>query len=130
MTTRTDTVVVDIDGVIADPAEYDRADLTGPQKYEGAALLHGAKEALAELVAAGYTVILHTARSEADRDVTKTWLAKHGIEHVTHYEYLICGKPSAILYVDDRGHRFDGWPGVFAALEEAPEESCQSALSP
>jgi len=115
---RAKTVVIDIDGVIADAADFERDAPTWEEKFRDTVPLPGAAEALAELTRQGWYVVLHTARANAYRKLTKDWLKKYGIWHMTHYQELHCGKPCGILYVDDRGHRFTGWEGVFKALEE------------
>ena len=112
------TVVVDIDGVIADASGFEDRALTWTEMFEQADILPGAAEALYNLTQRQYLVVLHTARPEEYRDLTIAWLKEHGILDFTHYQELHCGKPCGILYVDDRGHRFDGWEGVFKALEE------------
>jgi len=116
------TVVIDIDGVIADTSHFEDNTLTWAQKFEQADVLPGAEKALRNLTRHQYLVILHTARPEEYRDLTVAWLKEHGIHDIGHYQELRCGKPCGILYVDDRGHRFDGWDGVFAALEETDAE--------
>ena len=109
--------MVDIDGVIADTSNFEDDTLTWAQKFRQADVLPGAEEALRELFRRQYLVVLHTARPEEYRDLTIAWLKEHGIEWLTHFQELHCAKPCGILYVDDHGHRFDGWEGVFAALE-------------
>jgi hypothetical protein len=56
-----------------------------------------------ELMNQGHQVVIHTARREQDREVTKEWL----LEHRVPYNDLVMGKLKANLYIDDRALRYD-----------------------
>lgn len=51
-----------------------------------------------ELVARGYTLIIHTARGWEDAENIGAWLTNVGVP----YRNVVCGKPLARVYVDDR----------------------------
>lgn len=118
----TQTVVVDIDGVIADSTGYDD-DRSWEEKYRQAKVLPGAHKGLRQLKQVGFTVLLFTARWAMDYEATEDWLTQHGFHQGYHYDRLEFGKPPAVLYVDDRGFRFNGnWQEVLDAVTEATQE--------
>lgn len=57
-----------------------------------------AKDLVDELVAAGYKIIVHTARSWTDVENIERWLEYNQIP----YRQVVCGKLLAAIYVDDR----------------------------
>ena len=84
------TIMVDLDGVICtEETFYDRP-LSQP--------IAGAKAALQKLRAAGYTVVVYTARTWGEYRVTKKWLDDHGFK----YDGLHMGKPAADVAPGDR----------------------------
>lgn len=89
------TVVFDLDGTIAGSVWPEREILGAPIK-EGVRML----KYYANL---GYTIIVHTARRKADEDMIWAWI-KHNQLPV---DRVICEKPIAGLYVDDRGYKFE-----------------------
>lgn len=98
------TVVFDMDGVLATGTTEDvYSDAAGwsyekcDPLHEGIALARWCKEH-------GYRVVIMTARWEQDRAKTQNWLSWHKVP----YDELIMGKPSAVLYIDDRALRFKG----------------------
>ena len=74
----------------------------------------GAREAVAQLRAMGFQVVVHSARtSEAPRalDAREAWLTEHDI----HVDAVVREKLPSDLYVDDKGFRFEGdWPAVIS----------------
>lgn len=106
-------IVVDLDGTICPIRK-------SPQTYADLEPLPGAAERLRELRAAGFYIILQTARNMATQEsnlgrvmknigkVTLDWLDRHGIE----YDEIYFGKPNADLYIDDRAFRFQSWSEI------------------
>ena len=95
-------IVCDLDGTLCTQESSDN--------YRNALPIPGTISRLAELKAAGWHVIIYTARGmntygtargaeDVHRGMTEEWLAKNGIE----YDELIFGKPAADVYVDDKG---------------------------
>lgn len=97
-------LAVDFDGVIHDPEN--RA-----PGFKMGRPVDGAVEALASLVEAGHTVIVHTVRSDSDRHVSK-WLAYF---HIPHHSVTNI-KPNADVFIDDKAVRFTDWQSTLAAL--------------
>lgn len=57
-----------------------------------------AKEKAMELVAHGYKIVVHTARSWTDYENIKEWMNYNGIP----FKAIVCGKLLVKQYVDDR----------------------------
>ncbi|MGE0480796.1 MAG: hypothetical protein AB7Q17_10040 [Phycisphaerae bacterium] len=94
---RAKTIMVDMDGVICtEERTFERA-LAQP--------LDGARDALAQLKAAGHTVIVYTGRGWPEYRATKQWLDDHGMQ----YDAIHMGKPIADVWIDDRALRFTNW---------------------
>jgi FMN phosphatase YigB (HAD superfamily) len=102
---RPKTIMVDLDGVICNEEAFFDRPLAEP--------IEGAREALQKLHAAGYIVVIYTARSWGEYRVTTRWLAEHGFE----YDGLHMGKPVADLWIDDRAIGFENWPDTLARLQ-------------
>jgi hypothetical protein len=101
---RPKTIMVDLDGVLCTEEVFLERPLAEP--------ITGAREALQKLRAAGYIVVIYTARGWGEYRVTRGWLADHGFE----YDGLHMGKPVADIWIDDRAIAFSGWKGALARL--------------
>lgn len=95
------TVVFDFDGVI-------HSYRTG---WQGTAIITdppvpGIKEAIDEIRAAGYEVVVVSTRcnSPFGRDAIRAFLSTYGIQ----VDAVKAEKPPAIVYIDDRAICFDG----------------------
>jgi hypothetical protein len=87
-----------------------------PPAYESALPIDGAREALQRLRAAGWLVVIHTARHFNHWRTTVDWLARHGFG----YDQIVFGKPPARFYIDDRAVAYQGnWREVCERLEQA-----------
>ena len=106
------TVVFDFDGVIH---SYESG-------WKGPAIIPdppvpGIKEAIAEIRAAGYEVVVVSTRT-ADAmgfQAVRSWLMVNGIE----VDRVCAEKPPAIVYVDDRAICFDGNPATLLGKIQA-----------
>jgi len=91
--------VVDIDGIITKETQG-----FGDSYYSSRTPNSYNIDTLFDLKQRGYTIVLHSARYEEDREVTEAWLKKNNVP----YDELILGKPQAELYVDDKAcHQLD-----------------------
>jgi len=111
---RPPTAVIDIDGVLATGGPEVYSDEAG-WAYEKCRPISEGIELVRGLMTKKIRVILHTARWESDRGVTEQWLRLHQVP----YDELLMGKPSADIYVDDRGYRFT--PGLLGISEAVLE---------
>lgn len=90
-------IIIDLDGTICtEEKTYSRA-LAKP--------LPGAVEKLNQLYEQGHTLIIYSARTWMEYEMTADWLAKHGFR----YHQLVLGKPVGDVWLDDRAIRFQGW---------------------
>lgn len=98
------TVVFDFDGVIHSyKSGWSGVTSTPDEPVEGI------KEAIAEIRADGYDVVVVSTRCESLRGqkAIQMYLDKHGIE----VDRILKEKPPAIVYIDDRAICFDGNAG-------------------
>jgi len=89
---------LDLDGTLAEADElfYTRFHIGKP--------IPGAKEAVEKLVKKGFTPFIFTCRGPEEEDTIKEWLVKNQFP----VKEVICAKPPAQKYIDDRGIGFDG----------------------
>ena len=91
------TFCIDIDGVLCEDGSYPNYHLAAPkQEYI---------KKVRKLYKAGHRIVLFSARYFSDQDVTITWLRRYRIP----FHKLILDKPSADIYVDDRGVSLLDW---------------------
>lgn len=87
------TVVFDLDGVLATPT-WPLRGIVGDPIPEGLELLrHYANQ--------GFCIWIHTARRETDKPAIWEWVKRHRLP----VDVVLCGKPMAALYVDDRAYQ-------------------------
>ena len=102
---RAKTIMVDLDGVLCTEEMFLERPLAQP--------FAGAAAALRRLRAAGYVVVIYTARGWGEYRVAKQWLDDHGFE----YDGLHMGKPVADVWIDDRAIRFTDWDDTLKQLQ-------------
>ena len=113
------TVAIDFDGTLAQYQGWVDASHTLPP-------VPGAREFVAALMDEGYRVVVHTTRNP---DVVWEWLECHGFPGLprTPEEWAAPARPldvsrykvPAMVYIDDRAHRFDGdWRKAREAIEQ------------
>lgn len=68
--------------------------------------VEGIKEVIDDLKDEGYTIVIQSTRciEYAGRVAIAEYCKKHGI----YYDLISATKPPAVVYVDDRGLKFDG----------------------
>lgn len=105
------TVAVDFDGVLADYRGWKGSDhLDEP--------LPGAIAFLWRLKRAKYQIVVFSVRAADRHDAIEQWLRQHGAPPVKEITNV---KPPALVYIDDRAHRFDGdWDAAFDAIAAKP----------
>ena len=110
-------IVVDLDGTICPIRQSD-------QSYADLEPLPGAVDKLKEMKAAGYYIVISTARNMATQQsnlgkvmqnigkITLDWLERYEIP----YDEIYFGKPNAEVYLDDRAVRFESWEQITLEL--------------
>jgi len=113
------TIAVDCDGVLHSYVSgWQGADVLPDEPVPGAI-------AWLERVTKDFEVAIHSTRcrSVGGRWAIEGWLREHGLsdEALSHVHYPPY-KPAALIYVDDRGYRFDGrnFPSVDAIWAAKP----------
>ena len=90
-------LVIDLDGTIcSEEKQFSRA---------MAVPIEGAINALKMMKAQGHTIIIYSARTWAEYEMTVDWLSRHGAP----YDQLVLGKPQGDYWIDDRALQFTNW---------------------
>lgn len=93
-------LVIDLDGTIcSEEKQFSRA---------MAVPIEGAINALKMMKARGYTIIIYSARTWAEYEMTVDWLGRHGAT----YDQLVLGKPQGDYWIDDRALQFTNWETI------------------
>src|SRR5437773_2654371 len=74
----------------------------------------GAKECIAKWYEEGHTIIIYSARTWMEYEMTVHWLKKNKIR----YHQLVMGKPVGDVWIDDRAIPFKSWKAVSTELEK------------
>lgn len=99
-------VVVDVDGTIFEYKHYVKNKFGDPIK--------DAVETLNEIKENGYTITLHTARGEDEKEALEKHLKKYQI----NYDKLVMGKPIGKFYIDDRAIHFENnWSKIKSMIK-------------
>jgi hypothetical protein len=96
------TIVIDFDGVIHSYT----SPWTKPEEIPDPPV-SGALQAISEYLLLGYEVVIQSTRavSRPGHAAMRQWLDNN---HFPHSIPIMFEKPAAILYIDDRGWRFEG----------------------
>lgn len=87
--------------------------------------VQGAVEAIKWFYSQGFDIVLFTAKVKPDRPLVDgksgeeliwEWLAKYRIN--SYIKEITCEKPRAIVYIDDRGIRFESWEQTIKQFNE------------
>lgn len=97
-------IIVDLDGTICSEERQFSRSLAKP--------LRGAVESLQELVDRGHTVIIYSARTWAEYEMTVDWLNQHKVP----FSQLVLGKPEGDVWIDDRAIGHQDWPETMMRL--------------
>lgn len=75
----------------------------------------GAIEAINSLYEAGHVIIIYSARTWAEYEMTVDWLKRYGIK----FHQLFMGKPVGDVWIDDRAITCKGnWNDILKILEK------------
>jgi phosphoglycolate phosphatase-like HAD superfamily hydrolase len=100
------SIVIDFDKTIAQNGPHPDYDILEPVK--------GVREFLESLYMLGWHITVWTARSDHFHEVIEDYMEKYMIP----YDRIICGKPFAKYYIDDRAVNFSGnWEDVIEQIK-------------
>jgi len=112
-------IVFDLDGVIATGDENTVYSNGAKWNYSNCTVVPGARVVLQKLKEQGHYIIIHTARWTRDKIKTHEWLENNNIP----FNELHMSKPSADVYIDDRGFAFDGdWNSLMEHINNIKKE--------
>jgi len=98
-------IIVDLDGTICSEEKTFSRSL--------AKVKDGARDALRKLYNDGNTIIIYSARSWMEYEMTFDWLTNNKIP----FHQLVLGKPIGDVWIDDRAIRFENnWGSVLENL--------------
>lgn len=83
-------IVIDMDGTICSEERQFSRCLAKPKP--------GAVETINALFEAGHTIIIYSARTWVEYEMTVDWLKRYGVK----YTQLFMGKPIGDVWIDDR----------------------------
>lgn len=100
-------IIIDMDGTICtEEKTYSRC-LAKPKE--------AAIETINKLYDQGHTIIIYSARTWMEFEMTSAWLFEHQIK----YHQLVMGKPIGDVWIDDRALTFrDNWEEIFVNLQK------------
>lgn len=98
-------LIIDLDGTICTEEKTYSRSLAKPKEK--------AIESVNKLYEEGHIIIIYTARTWMEYEMTTHWLQTHHIK----YHQLIMGKPVGDAWIDDRAISFDNWENVMNTLE-------------
>jgi uncharacterized HAD superfamily protein len=103
--------LIDIDGTVTDDVPNEE-----PERMVNVLPYEGSVETLNKWFDEGHIITFFTSRTEDTRDITETWLNKHGFK----YHGLLMGKPRGGNYhwIDNHIVRGTRYNGVWSELVE------------
>ena len=93
-------IVIDLDGTICSEEKTFSRSMAKPKP--------GAKEVISELKKTGNTIIIYSARSWQEYEMTVSWLNANEII----FDQLVLGKPIGDYWIDDRAIKFHSWDHI------------------
>ena len=97
-------IIVDLDGTICTEEKQFSRSL--------AKVNPGAREALNLLKEKGYILIIYSARTWAEYELTIDWLKRNKIP----FDQLILGKPQGNYWIDDRAIKYNNWETILKEI--------------
>jgi len=100
-------IIIDLDGTICSEERTFSRSLAKPKDH--------AVESVNALYDAGNTIIIYSARTWVEYEMTVDWLKRNGIK----YHQLFMGKPVGDVWIDDRALQFrDNWSEILNTLSK------------
>lgn len=97
-------IIIDLDGTICTEERQFSRSLAKP--------LPNAVESINALYERGHTIIIYTARTWAEWEMTNSWLSSNGIK----FHQLFMGKPVGDLWIDDRAIQHKDWESTVNSI--------------
>lgn len=104
-------IILDLDGTICTEERTYSRSLAKP--------IEGAINAVQKLYDAGHTIIIYSARTWMEFEMTTDWLQKNKVP----YHQLILGKPIGDVWIDDRALQFNNWEQIMKKLNNHGKEN-------
>ena len=99
-------LIIDMDGTICTEEKTYSRSLAKPKD--------GMVESINQLYDNGHTIIIYSARTWMEYEMTVAWLDNYGVK----YHQLVMGKPVGDYWIDDRAIRFKNWSDVMSQINE------------
>jgi len=99
-------LIIDLDGTICTEEKTSSRSLAKPNK--------DAVKSVNSLYDEGHIIIIYSARTWMEFEMTTDWLKKNKIK----YHQLVLGKPVGDVWIDDRAIAFDNWRNVTDRLKK------------
>lgn len=99
-------IIIDMDGTICTEEKTFSRSMAVP--------LDNAVESINQLYEEGHIIIIYSARTWMEYEMTVNWLLKYGVK----YHQLILGKPVGDVWIDDRAITCNGWESVNQRLKD------------
>jgi len=99
-------LIIDMDGTICtEEKTYSRC-LAKPKE--------DVVESINKLYDDGHTIIIYSARTWMEYEMTVAWLKNYGVK----FHQLIMGKPIGDYWIDDRAIKFENWAEVMSQISD------------
>lgn len=98
-------LIIDMDGTICTEERTYSRSLAQP--------IEGAIEKINKLYDEGHTIVIYTARTWMEFEMTTHWLQTHQVK----YHQLMMGKPIGDLWIDDRASQFRNWDETYELIQ-------------
>ena len=98
-------IIIDLDGTICTEEKTFSRSLAKP--------INGAIESINKLYDQGHIIIIYSARSWQEYEMTEHWLKLNNIR----YHQLVMGKPMGDVWIDDRAVKFSNWNDTLNQIE-------------
>ena len=102
-------LIIDLDGTICTEEKTYSRSMAKP--------LNGAIENLNRLYNEGHIIIIYTARTWMEYEMTSDWLKRHEVK----YHQLMMGKPIGDIWIDDRAFGFKNWEEIMQHIQQKLE---------
>lgn len=99
-------IIIDMDGTICTEERMFSRSLAKPKK--------DAVDIINNLYGEGHIIIIYTARTWMEYEMTTDWLKRNKIK----YHQLVMGKPTGDIWIDDRALQFsDNWKDIYQTIK-------------